>query len=84
MARKLTRTRIAAAVLAGTALAAGVPAVAQASPRIAYGEEDVFTYYNNAQHSTVVGQHFLGTCTTDPSWGTFSMYYTFIEYNCDS
>jgi hypothetical protein len=83
MARKLTRTRIAAAVLAGTALAGGVPAPAQAGPRIAYGQEDVFTYYSNAQHSTIVGQHFLGSCVpASASWGTFSKYSTLYEYSC--
>jgi hypothetical protein len=43
----------------------------------------VTTYYNNAQHSEVVGVRYLGTCVpAGDSWGTFSAYSTFYEYYC--
>jgi hypothetical protein len=84
MARKFARTGFAALAVAGTLLAgSGLSAQAQVKPQIAYGEEIVTTYYNNAAHSEVVGVHYLGTCVSSgASWGTISQYSTFDEYTC--
>jgi len=85
MARKFARTGIAALAVAGIVMAGGgLSAQAQVKPQIAYGEEAVTTYYNNAQHSVVVGVRYLGTCVpAGASWGTFSAYSTFDEYYCN-
>jgi hypothetical protein len=84
MARKFARAGIAALAVAGIVMAGGgLSAQAQVKPQIAYGEEAVTTYYNNAQHSEVVGVRYLGTCVpAGDSWGTFSAYSTFDEYYC--
>jgi hypothetical protein len=84
MARRFARTGFAALAVAGMFMAgSGTLAQAQVKPQIAYGQEDVTTYYNNAAHSEVVGVHYLGTCVpAGSSWGTFSAYYTFEEYSC--
>jgi hypothetical protein len=83
MASKLAWTGIAAAVLAGTVLAGALPAQAQARPRVAYGHENVIDYYNNAQHSTLVGQLYQGSCG-GTSWGTFTAYSTLYQFTCPS
>jgi len=83
MAPKFARTAIAALVVAGTVMVGGVSAQAQVKPQIAYGEEAVTTYYNNAQHSEIVGVRYLGICVpAGDSWGTISAYSTFDEYYC--
>lgn len=84
MAPKFTRITIATLVVAGTAMiGGGLSAQAQVKPQIAYGEEFVTTYYNDAQHDQVVGVRYLGICVpSGASWGTFSSYYTFDEYWC--
>jgi hypothetical protein len=84
MAPKFARTGIAALAVAGIVMAGGgLSAQAQVKPQIAYGEEAVTTYYNNAQHSEIVGVRYLGTCVpVGDSWGTFSAYSTFYEYYC--
>ncbi len=83
MAPKFVLTGIAALVVAGTVMVGGLSTPAQANPRIAVGEEAVTTFYNNAQHSEIVGVRYLGTCVpAGDSWGTFSAYSTFKEYYC--
>jgi hypothetical protein len=81
--RMFAKTRIAAIVLAGAAVAAaaiGVPAQAHAGPRIVPGMEGIHTYYNDAQHTTIVGQVEYG-CWND-TWGTTSDYQTFELISC--
>ena len=78
MTRKLSRTVIAATVLAGFTMVGGLSASAQTS--VAPGEEVFTTYYNNAQHSTVIGQRAIG-CTIY-AWGSTSSYITVNAYAC--
>jgi hypothetical protein len=74
MTRKLTRTGIAAIVLAGAAIAgSSLPAQAAARPGVAPGTEYVITYYSNGQHTTVIGEIQFG-CFTG-SWGSRSSFY---------
>jgi hypothetical protein len=83
MTRKLSRTGSAAIVLAGTALAgSSLPAQAltQARPGPVIQKETLYTYYNNAQHTTVIGYAEYG-CTTVIS-GSSSSYYTVHSWNC--
>jgi hypothetical protein len=81
MARKIIRVGI-VATLAGAALAAGLPAHAmQISPRITPGVEYVFTYYSNAQETTVIGERFFGSCGNYLT-GTSSEYSTARSYLC--
>jgi hypothetical protein len=83
MTRKLSRTGIAALFLAGTALAgSSLPAQAmtQARPGPIIQKETLYTFYNNAQHTTVIGYAEYG-CTTVKS-GSESSYYTVIMYSC--
>jgi hypothetical protein len=81
MLRKLTRTSIAAMALAGAVVAgSGLPAHAQVKPRIVPGEEYVILYYNNAQHSTNVGEVSFGCYVDD--WGTRTSYSTAYSFAC--
>jgi hypothetical protein len=81
MIGKTTRIALAAALAAGLTMAAStLSASAATRPGVGQGEEVVITYYNNAQHSTVVGQYAFG-CTFS-SWGESTSYETAIEYAC--
>jgi hypothetical protein len=76
MVRKLTRTGLVALFMTGTALVGFVPAQAaqtHAKPGIA-PDEYVVDYYNNAQHSLLVGVRENGPCGSY-SYGTTSAYY---------
>lgn len=83
MTRKLALTGIAVIALGGTAIAgSGLPA--QAKPGLNFNTEYVTTYYNNAEHTTVIGYHELGygeNCT-DYNWGTTSSYVTYTSFPC--
>ena len=80
MFRKLARTCIATLILAGTAVAgSGLPAQANPSPRVREFEL-ILTYYNNAQHSIVVGT-FASGCYYYAS-GTRSAYVSSNSYLC--
>ena len=83
MFRTLTRTGLATVVLAGAVIAGGGP-LAQAQVRpLAHGEyTTVFTYYNNAQDSVVVGQIVRSPCGQGSSWGTTSDYFTYYSFAC--
>jgi hypothetical protein len=75
MIRKLTHIGLIAVFMAGTALAGALPAQAaqtHAKPGIA-PDEYVVDYYNNAQHSILVGIRENGPCGTY-SYGTTSAY----------
>ncbi len=80
MAGKLARLACAVTAAAGLTLAGGLSASAAARPSVGMGEEVVLTYYNNAQHTTVMGGYSFG-CTFS-SWGSTSSYYTTNEYAC--
>jgi hypothetical protein len=81
MTRKLTRTGIAAIVLAGAAFAgSSLPAQAAARPGVAPGTEYVINYYSNGQHTTLVGQIQFG-CVTG-SWGSRTDFYVSQTYAC--
>jgi hypothetical protein len=81
MLRKFTRTGIATLVLAGAVAAGtGLPAQAQVKPRIVPGEEYVILYYNNAQHTTNVGEVSFGCYVDD--WGTRTMYSSAYSVGC--
>ena len=83
MPRKLVRTGFAIVALACTSLAGGLPAQAKAAPSIAKGEEIVTSFYSSAQHTTLVGQSYLGSCDPGASWGKFSIYSTQTEFFCN-
>jgi hypothetical protein len=84
MARKLARTGIVTMVLAGAVMAGGgLPAVAQDRPGVGFGTEVVVTYYNNAQHTTEVGQHAFGSCGLYTT-GSTSNFTSVNEYMCPS
>ena len=75
---KLARTRFAAIAVAGIAAGASVlPALAK--PSIAPGTEYVDIYFNNAQHTKVVGENttvYPAGCIDWEAWGTRTSYYT--------
>jgi hypothetical protein len=78
MARILVRTGVVALVLTASAVAgSALPARA-----VSITEENIFTYYSNAQMTTVVGQFFQGGCPPGPDWGTISAYHTFTTHSC--
>jgi hypothetical protein len=84
MAGKLVRSGLAAAAaaVAGlTLVGGGLPAQAQARPGIGQGTEVVWDYYNNAQHTTLVGEVARGSCGISSS-GQTTAYYTVHEYLC--
>src|ERR1700690_4092985 len=75
MFRKLTRIGLIALFMTGTALAGGLPAQAaqtHAKPGIA-PDEYLVDFYNNAQHTIIVGWREDGPCGTYSS-GTTSAY----------
>jgi Family of unknown function (DUF6289) len=81
MAGKAARLALAATLVTGLTMAAcALPASAAARPGVAPGEEILLTYYNNAQHSTVVGQYAYG-CTFS-SWGESTSYYVTTAHAC--
>ncbi len=81
MHRKVTRTALVVMAMAGITLA-GVPAqAAQPGPRVPPGYDVVFTWYNNAQHSVIVGQESVGNCPYE-NWGVQSAYRVTSEYKC--
>jgi hypothetical protein len=76
MVRKLIRIGLIALFMTGTTLVSGLPAQASqahAKPGIA-PDEYIVDYYNNAQHTTLVGVRESGPCGTY-SYGTTSAYY---------
>jgi len=84
MTRKIIHVGI-AAVLAGSALAAGVPAQAsQIRPRVNQGDEYIDTFYSSAQETTVVGKYAWGSCGNYSTGDTNTPYYTLFWYNCSS
>jgi hypothetical protein len=84
MARRFARTGIAAVVLAGTAVAfSGLPAQAQVRPAtVGGGYETVILFYNNAAHTTLIGE--LANGCFHMSWGSTSSYFTSTYYACSS
>jgi hypothetical protein len=83
MARKVIRAGI-VAVLAGSALAAAVPAQAsQIRPGVVQGYEYITTFYSNAQETTVVGTYAHGSCGNYDT-GVTSLYHTIVVYQCPS
>ena len=83
MARKIIRAGM-VAVLAGAALAAGVPAQAsQIRPDVVQGYEYITTFYSNAQETTVVGTYAHGSCGNYAT-GVTSLYHTIVVYQCAS
>jgi hypothetical protein len=85
MVRKLTRIGLIALFTTGTALVSVLPAQAaqtHAKPGIA-PDEYVVDYYNNAQHSLLVGVRENGPCGTY-SYGTTSAYYVGGIVSCTS
>lgn len=82
MVRKFARAGIVTLFVAGAGLASLVPAsAAQVRPGVGQGTEVVWTYYNNAAHQTVVGEHAVGSCGL-VNTGTTTAYYTVNEYLC--
>jgi hypothetical protein len=75
---KLARTGFAVIVAAGIA-AGGSVLPAQAKPSIPPNTEYVYVYYNNAQHTTVVGEdtEIAAGCPWI-AWGTRTSYYTIL------
>ena len=82
MTGKLRPMAFTASVLAGAALAAAgsLPATAAVAPRYT-GVEVSITYFNNAQHSQVVGVNDTGCFTL--KWGTETSYYTINVGSCN-
>jgi hypothetical protein len=79
--RKLTRTGIAAIVLAGTAIA-GSALPAQAKPDINPNTEYVTLYYSTPQHTTLIGYYEYG-CAGIQEWGSQTGYRVFETYQCN-
>ena len=85
MTRKLIRIGLTALFMTGTALVGVLPAQAaqtHAKPRIA-PDEYIVDYYNNAQHTLLVGVRENGPCGTY-SYGTTSAYYVGGIVSCAS
>ena len=81
MTRKLTRTGIAAIVVAGTVAAmTGSALPAQAKPNLVYSTETVYIYYSNASRTTDIGDRGYGCQWI--SWGSTSAYYVIDTYRC--
>ena len=80
MSRKLARTLSGVVILAAAAIGSGAPALA--SSNIYPNSELVETYYNNAQHSQVVGQSWFGECEPSGEWGTITSYVVGTSYFC--
>jgi hypothetical protein len=82
MTRTLARTGIAAVIIASAVMAGGgLPA--QAKPMILINSEIVISYYNNAQHSTLVGQRYIGGCSLGYlDWGNTSSYSSSYGFSC--
>jgi hypothetical protein len=71
MTRKSTRLILAACLLGVTAI--GIVALATPSSQAAPAGN--CTYYNNANHSKVVGQFGYDCCNNYVAWGTRTSYY---------
>jgi hypothetical protein len=80
MTRKLTRTGIAAIVLAGTAIA-GSALPAQAKPAINPNTEYVFLYYSTPQHTMLNGYYEFG-CDGIQQSGSQTGYLVYETYHC--
>ena len=80
MAGKFARLACAVTAAAGMTLAGGLSASAAARPSVGMGEEIVLTYYNNAQHTTVIGGYSYGCVFS--SWGSNSSFFTTNSYAC--
>jgi hypothetical protein len=81
MSRKLARTLTGVVILVAAAIGSSGPALA--SSRIYPNSELVETYYNNAQHSQVVGQRWIGECEASGGWGTETSYVVGTSYFCN-
>jgi hypothetical protein len=81
MMEKLARTGIAAIALAGVMAYGGLSA--HGGPKYAVNTEYLWTYYNNASHSTEVGYWDYG-CAGTYSSGTRTIYYTEKTYMCNT
>jgi hypothetical protein len=83
MAMKFARTGIAALMLTSAAMAGCVlPAqAAQARPGIHSGVYE-YTYFSNAQHTTVVGVYFSPGNLCGTSYGKETAYYTVTFEQC--
>lgn len=81
MVRKLAQTGLVALVMVGTALAGGLPAQAAQVRPGSVPDEFAYTYYSNAQRTTVVGYREYGACGTSQE-GTETAYFTINEYDC--
>jgi hypothetical protein len=81
MIRKLRRLGFVTVIIAGATLAtaASLPAAVAMTPQL-NGYETSITYYNNAQHSEIVGAYDTGCFTFQ--WGTASDYSTTTETVC--
>jgi hypothetical protein len=69
-------------VIAGAALAAGSLPATAAPTTPPEGYETSVSYYNNAQHSELVGIVDTGTCYTY-KWGTETSYYVVTTGRCN-
>lgn len=72
--RSLVRPRF---VIAAAALGIGIAAYVSTLPTsgaVVFGGPNVCTYYNNAQHQTVVGARGTGCCGSVINWGVTSAY----------
>jgi hypothetical protein len=72
--RSLAQPRV---LIAAFALAVGVSAYVATLPSsdaVVFGGPNVCTYYNNAQHTTVVGARGTGCCGSVINWGVTSAY----------
>jgi len=67
--------------LAPTAQAATTRADVPQSVLCGVTYECIWTYYNNAQHTTRVGQNVLG-CVVDVKWGQTTQYVTYEQLKC--
>ncbi|HEV7509051.1 MAG TPA: hypothetical protein VGS07_29515 [Thermoanaerobaculia bacterium] len=67
----LRRCLLAALLLAATAFS-----LTTAAPVTFASPAGNCTFYNNASHSTVVGEHGKDCCNNPVSWGTTSSFYT--------
>jgi len=76
MGRMLARTGIAAMFMASAVLMSGGLQAHAAS-----GGETVITYYNNSEHSKVVGIYWYGPCSEKDS-GIKTSYATIQELQC--
>ena len=82
--RFLVASSLAIAAVAPAIMLSPAASATQVPPACAFHYTCTYIYYNNAQHSTQVGERYIPCEGTTSVWGTPSQWFTFTDQACSS